>query len=244
MARRLGWQADFESLISQHNSVGIPPEMSEAAADVQWRKPAPVLPPLVPLGVGADWVVVWEEDGTKVEAQLTAPAQVTLRQTEPANAAAKALFAQWKKQTTAEAPQSAHISFTTCLSGITRFVEQCHYPPRLLKVVEPVEVQMNRAEDSGEMHELWLVQGGVVAARLGPLESISGIAGDAEMDAVAEQLQSMGINISADKLEALHNMGYTPERIIASLGHKACVEKEGDEEIFEVDKILDRRGNE
>ena len=47
---------------------------------------------------------------------------------------------------------------------------------------------------------------------------------------VAEQLQSMGINISAEKLEALHNMGYTPEKIIASLGHKACVEEEGPED--------------
>ena len=60
-----------------------------------------------------------------------------------------------------------------------------------MQVVEPVEVQMNRAEDSGELHELWLVQGQVVVARLGPLESVSGNTGDGEMDAVSSQLNML-----------------------------------------------------
>ena len=53
----------------------------------------------------------------------------------------------------------------------------------------------------------------------------------------------MGINISAEKLAALHDMGYTPEKIIASLGHKACVEEEAPQDQEETPEDKDYWNN-
>jgi len=86
------------------------------------------------------------------------------------------------------------MNYTTCKAGTDCF-ERCHDQ---LQLVGSEPIQMDKANNEHEMHELWLVSENKFVARVGPLvATISEGTSSEVMENVLDQLKNMGIDPDA-----------------------------------------------
>eukprot|EP00658_Telonema_sp_P-2_P002906 TRINITY_DN11070_c0_g1_i2.p1 TRINITY_DN11070_c0_g1~~TRINITY_DN11070_c0_g1_i2.p1 ORF type:complete len:405 (-),score=92.21 TRINITY_DN11070_c0_g1_i2:101-1315(-) len=174
LVEQLGWQSEFAELLAEYG-VASGAEQLEEHLCKNWRKPPPELPEALGLDL-LEEEECWTEVSPGCMARRSGQSQIDIK----------------VGQTVQE------FRFVTCKAGAW-CLEQCHGEPQALEGGAVSTVSLDRAEEEGELHELWIVSGEIVVARLGPMSGTVTEKLD-NMEQMMAQLRDMGI--SEDMLRA------------------------------------------